>query len=171
MEFHHYPIAHRRPLRSLVRSKPQLSAGFRPAFAEVSRDAPEFPLLPDNPRRHRNLPFPATPKSLKVRIPSPQSNRHGIILPRPWPNTRPPLASKGKHHSFYCRSNHLGRMTAQGSDANRERAFAKRLARTCWNGTSGLELREGMPRSVPASRGDTPTRENFASRSHRRLRG
>src|SRR5207245_8669094 len=50
-------------------------------------------------------------------------------------------------------------MTAKGADANRERAFAKRLARTCWNGTSGLELREGCcGQFLPAAETHPPAR-------------
>ena len=81
MKLSRHPIADGRPVCTLVRRKPQLPARFRPAFAELSRDAPEFPLLRNHARRSCILPIPTAPKRFKVRIPSPtckrSSNGHG----------------------------------------------------------------------------------------------
>src|SRR5437879_946631 len=89
-----HPIADRRPVRTLVRGKTQLAAGFSPAFAKVSRYSPVFPLLCNYARWHCVPPVTAAQKRFKVRIPSPSSDRHGKILPQPWRNTRPPLVPK-----------------------------------------------------------------------------
>jgi hypothetical protein len=66
VEFHRHPIADGRPFRAFVRGQTQLAGSFRPAFAEFSRNAPEFPLLRNHPRRHGYSPVLSAPDHFKV---------------------------------------------------------------------------------------------------------